>query len=247
MGSFGVRPTDLLGPYEIPAARRDGIVLASAKVMVDDFVPLTVDVAVSVRDEPWSAGGEHGFAIAAEYLSGGAARGLAGDFITEVRAVRSHTAEGLEGFVFGPVQDPDYRFTTEVQEFTLDDAGQFTGSISLDSARVIPPGMYEPRILAAVRDVGGRPNTATVAVPLATHPSYVGVRSEFGERLRDGVTAGFAVARIDRLGARLPDVELPYRIVRVRHSYDWYYAGGWRWRRTRQADETVVSGARQSG
>ena len=144
--------------------------------------------------------------------------------------------------MFGPVQDPDFRFTTEVQEFTLDDAGRFTGSIGLDSASALPPGMYEVRILAAVRDVGGRPNTTTVAVPLSTHPSYVGVRSEFGERLRDGATARFSVARIDRLGARLPDGELPYRIVRVRHSYDWYYDGGWRWRRTRQADETVAGG-----
>ena len=242
-GSFGVQPTDLLGPYEIRAARRDGIVLASGKVTVDDFVPLTIDVAVSVGDEPWSAAGEHDFAIAAGYLSGGPARGLAGDFRTEVRAVRSHTADGLDGFVFGPVQDPDYRFTTEVREFALDDAGEFTGSVSLDAARAMPPGMYELRILAAVRDVGGRPNTATVTVPLATHPSYVGVRSEFGERLRDGATAAFSVARIDRLGVRLPNVELPYRIVRVRHSYDWYYDEGWRWRRTRQADETVASGA----
>ncbi|MDE0192975.1 MAG: MG2 domain-containing protein, partial [Gammaproteobacteria bacterium] len=218
VGRFRVQPTDMLGPYEIRAARRDGIILASAKVTVDDFVPLTIDVAVSVGDDPWVAAGEHDFAIAAEYLSGGPARELPGDFRTEVRAVRSHTADGLEGFVFGPVQDPDFRFTTEVQEFTLDDAGQFTGSIRLDSARALPPGMYELRILAAVRDVGGRPNTTTAAVPLATHPSYVGVRSEFGERLSDGATAGFSVARIDRLGARLPDVELPYRIVRVRHS-----------------------------
>ena len=242
-GSFGVQQTDLLGPYEIRAARRDGIVLASGKVTVDDFVPLTIDVAVSVGGDPWSAAGEHDFAIAAEYLSGGPARGLAGDFRTEVRAVRSHAADGLEGFVFGPVQDPDYRFTTEVRDFTLDDTGRFEGSVSFDAAGTIPPGMYELRILAAVRDVGGRPNTATVTVPLATHPSYVGVRSEFGERLRDGGTAGFSVARIDRLGARLPDVELPYRIVRVRHSYDWYYDEGWRWRRTRKADETVASGA----
>lgn len=242
-GSFGVRPTDLLGPYEIRAARRDGIVLASGAVTVDDFVPLTIDVTVNVGDEPWSAAGEHDFAIAGDYLSGGPARGLAGDFRVEVRAVRSHTADGLEGFVFGPVQDPDYRFTTEVQEFTLDDTGRFEGSVSLDAAGTIPRGMYELRILAAVRDVGGRPNTATVTVPLATHPSYVGVRSEFGERLRAGATAAFSVARIDRLGARLPDNELPYRIIRVRYSYDWYYDEGWRWRRTRQADETVASGA----
>ena len=247
VGNFVVRPTDLLGPYEIRVVRRDGIVLASTKVTVDDFVPLTIDVAVNVEDEPWGAGGEHDFSIAAEYLSGGPARGLVGDFRTELRAIRSHTADGLEDFVFGPVQDLDYRFTTEVQEFTLDDAGQFTGSISLDSARAIPPGMYELRILAAVRDVGGRPNTATVAVPLATHPSYVGVRSEFGERLRDGATAVFSIARIDRLGARLPDVKLPYRIVQVWHSYDWYYDEGWRWRRTRQADETVAGGTASSG
>ena len=203
---------------------------------------MTIEVALGVGDEPWSADGEHDFAIAADYLSGGPARRLAGDFRTEVRAVRSHTADELDGFVFGPVHDPDYRFTTEVQEFTLDDAGRFEASVSLDAAGNIPPGMYELRILAAVRDVGGRPNTATATVPLATLPSYVGVRSEFGERLRDGATAAFSVVRIDRLGARLPDVELPYRIVRVRHSYDWYYDEGWRWRRTRQADETVASG-----
>ena len=242
-GSFGVQPTDLLGPYEIRAARRDGIVLANGRVRVDDFVPLTIDVAVSVGEEPWGTAGEHDIAIAADYLSGGPARSLAGDFRTEVRAVRSHTSDWLEGFVFGPVQDPDYRFTTEVRDFTLDDAGRFEGSVSFDAAGTIPPGMYELRILAAVRDVGGRPNTATVNVPLATHPSYAGVRSEFGERLREGATAVFSVARIDRLGARLPDVELPYWIVRVRHSYDWYYDEGWRWRRTRQADETVASGA----
>ena len=95
-GSFGVQQTDLLGPYEIRAARRGRIVLASGKVTVDDFVPLTIDVAVSVGGDPWSAAGEHDFAIAAEYLSGGPARGLAGDFRTEVRAVRSHAADGLE-------------------------------------------------------------------------------------------------------------------------------------------------------
>ena len=84
-------------------------------------------------------------------------------------------------------------------------------------------------------------------MPLDTRASYVGVRSEFGERLGDGATAAFSVVRIDRLGERLEEVDLPYRIVRVCYSYDWYYDDGWRWRRTRRADETVAGGTTAGG
>ena len=241
-GRFAVKPTYLLGHYEIRVARKDGVILATRTIQVEDFVPLTIETTVNVGDEPWSTAGEHEIAIAAHYLSGGPARGLAGDFRTELRTVRSHAAGGLEGFVFGPVHDPDFRFATGVQEFRLDDAAQFIGSVELDADAAMPPGMYELRIVAAVRDVGGRPNPVTVTVPLATQTSYVGVRSEFGERLAADATAMFSVTRFDRLGATLPDLELPYRIVRVRYSYDWYYDEGWRWRRTRLADDTVAGG-----
>ena len=246
-GKLEVKPTYLLGAYAISVMRKDGVVLADRLVKVDDFVPLTIETTLSVGADRWAAEGRHSFAIAGAYLAGGPARGLRGDFRSEVRAIRTFGDGALDGFVFGPVQDAEFRFMTDVHEFTLDDAGTATGSVDLDKMGTLPPGMYQVRILAAVRDVGGRPNRGSVTVPLDTHASYVGVRPEFGERLGDGAVAAFAVVRVDRLGSALADAELPYRIVRVRYSYDWYYDDGWRWRRTRRADETVAGGTAAGG
>ena len=246
-GKLPVGPTYLLGAYRIQVARKDGVILADRRVRVEDFVPLTIETALSVGEQVWAAEGEHRFAIEGAYLSGGPSRGLRGDYRSEVRATRTHEGGGLDGFVFGSVQSADFRFMTEAREFTLDDAGRFTGSVDLDEAPDLPPGMYQVGILAAVRDVGGRPNRGSATVPLDTHASYVGLRPEFGERLGDGAAAAFSVVRIDRLGTRLADVDLPYHIVRVRYSYDWYYDDGWRWRRTRRADETVASGTTAGG
>ena len=241
-GAVKLKPTHLLGDSMIRVVRKDGVVLADRSVKIDDFVPLTIEAKLRVEDAHWPAAGQHGLAISAEYLAGGPARGLRGDFRTEIRAVRNMGDPALDGFAFGPVQDAGFRFMTDVEEFVLDDAGTATGSIDLDAMASLPPGMYQARILASVRDVGGRPNRATATVPLSTHTSYVGVRSEFGERLGDGAVAAFGVVRVDRLGTALPAADLPYRIVRVRYSYDWYYNDGWRWRRTRRGDETVAGG-----
>lgn len=246
-GKLPVGPSYLLGSYRIRVARKDGVILADRRVRVEDFVPLTIETTVSVGEQPWAAEGRDGFVIEGAYLSGGPSRGLRGDYRSEVRATRTHEGAGLDGFVFGSVPSADFRFMTRAQEFTLDDAGRFTGSVDLGETPTLPPGMYQVRILAAVRDVGGRPNRGSATVPLATHASYVGVRPEFGERLGDGATAAFSVVRIDRLGVRLADMDLPYRIVRVRYSYDWYYDDGWRWRRTRRADEAVASGTTAGG
>ena len=248
-GSFDIKPTYLLGTYQIDMARTDGVMLSSHAIEVSDFVPLTIATTLTPGELPWAASGRHRFGIEAAYFSGGPARGISGDFRSEVRASRTHDADQLDGFVFGPV-DRSYRFSTDVQRFTLDDAGQFTGTIDLDRSGTLPPdppAMYELRIFAAVKDVGGRPNPSSVTVPLDTHASYVGVRAEFAGRLPDGAIPTFSVSRIDRAGAALADVALPYSIVRVRYSYDWYYRDGWRWRRTREDDQTVANGQAVGG
>ncbi len=246
-GRFSIEPTGLLGAYTLQAARTDGRVLAAREIRVDDFVPLTIEPAVRVDDGPWAAAGRHDVSIEAAYFSGGPARGMTGDYRTEVYAVRSHEADHLAGYLFGPVRDAGYRYVTRVQDFQLDDAGRFTGVVDLDEIDPLPPGMYRLRILASVEDVGGRPNRTETAVALDTAASYVGVRPEFSGRLGAGATATFSVVRVDRTGAALPAVDLPYELVRVRHSYDWYYDRGWRWRRTRQADQLVETGASQNG
>ena len=246
-GRFSIEPTWLLGAYTIRVARKDGLMLATREIRVDDFVPLTIESALNVGKTPWAAVGRQLVTIAATYFSGGPARGRSGDFRTEIRAVRNHEAAQLAGYLFGPVREADYRFMTEKQEFELDDAGRFTGFVDLAEIDPLPPGMYELRILAAVEDVGGRPNRTEIDVPLDTAASYVGVRPEFQGRLAAGAIAAFSVARVDRTGAALPAVDLPYDLVRVRHSYDWYYDDGWHWRRTRQADEIVDRGTSASG
>lgn len=246
-GRFSIDPTWLLGAYTLKVARKDGLVLAAREIKVDDFVPLTIESSLDVGEVPWTAAGRHAVTIEAGYFSGGPARGRAGDFRTEVRAVRTHDAEELGGYLFGPVRDADYRFVTEVQEFELDDAGRFTGFVDLDQIDPLPPGMYQLRILATVEDVGGRPNRTEAAVPLDTAATYVGVRPEFHGRLPAGAVAAFSVARIERTGAALTTVDLPYDLVRVRYSYDWYYDDGWRWRRTRLAAQIVDHGTSVNG
>ena len=246
-GKFSIEPTWLLGAYTLKVARKDGLVLAAREIRVDDFVPLTIEPSLDIGEVPWTAAGRHAVTIEAGYFSGGPARGRSGEFRTEVRAVRMHEAEELTGYLFGPVRDADYRFVTEVQKFELDDAGRFTGFVNLDEIDPLPHGMYQLRMLATVEDVGGRPNRTEAAVPLDTSASYVGVRPEFHGRLAAGAVAAFSVARIDRTGAALTTVDLPYDLVQVRHSYDWYYDSGWRWRRTRQADQIVDHGTSVNG
>ena len=127
-------------------------------------------------------------------------------------------------------------------DFQLDEGGKFTGSVLVDF-EYADAGLYELFLKSSVRDVGGRPNSKSITIPLDPYSSYIGVRSRFDGVLDIGSYASFDVISTDRAGNALDNGEMTYVLSRISYSYNWYYDQGWHWRRNRRGSDVIAGGS----
>lgn len=247
-GELTLAQTALQGSWRLEIRSKDARRLASQVLQVADLVPLTLETTV-VLDQPiWNTRQVQSFAVSTQYLSGGAASNRHGDFQGTVRASNRHEDPALADFFFGHPKAAEQSYDIQLARFRLNEQGQFKGQIQLSELEAQPSGLYHVQLRVAVEDLGGRPNPKTVQIPVATTSAYLGVQPNFVAPLSVGSTPGFRLLRLNRAGEPLPPADIAYRLIRVEYSYDWYYyRDGWRWRRTRTAEQSLATGTSQAG
>ena len=235
-----LKSTTPLGRYSIQVTTVDGVLLAEHAVTISDFVPLTIEARLEIKEDHWPVGAEQDISLTGSYYSGGVASGLSAEITTSLQEVSSHDDGRLSGFIFG---NKNNSLTSEVDSFTgaLDDDGEFTTSL-LAEYQFEKDRLYDVVVEGTVYDVGGRANTVKKRVSLDTQPSYVGVRPDFGDYASRDFPPSFTIASIDRQGTSVALEGVSYTVNKVNYRYNWYYDRGWRWNAVRVSNAAVEAG-----
>jgi len=214
--------------------------LATATVLVEDFIPDRIAVSVEMDKGPLSLTAPGAMRIDAQYLFGapGADLVVEGD----VRVQRRDSIEGWPGYRFGR---HDAQFSTQRSYFDggrtdADGIAQVTFALPEVEAEGV---LLEAVALVRVSDSGGRPVEQSVTRPVAPAGPVVGIRAGFDDVLPEGGTARFDLVA---LGAR--SLRVQWTVNRVETRYQWYQLyGNWNWepvtRRIRVARGEMELGA----
>ena len=209
-----------VGRYTLSVEQVDGNILARHDLSIEDFVPLTIEPKLSANKPVWKLGDREEVRLSAEYFSGGVASELDAELSFKIRATRAHSSKRLEGYVFGEANfDNDYK--PDRYEEALSSDGSWLKYFE-NTFNIKSKNLFEILVQGTVFDVGGRPNTDRLIVPLDTDPTYIGLRPVFENRLDDGAIAQFDVVNINRSGENKPFSNISYEVRRVYYDYNWY-------------------------
>ena len=158
-----LKTTFALGRYTVEIKSVDDRILAQHTIVLEDFVPLTIEASLQTGQEVWPLDATQKVTLSGEYYSGGPAVGLKGNIVTVVRPTRTHELDDYEGYIFGSetAQENTQRVPLEG---TLDENGNFLTEVSTQYS-LQPGSMYEVLIEGTVFDVGGRANKRHLKSP----------------------------------------------------------------------------------
>ncbi|RYE87181.1 MAG: alpha-2-macroglobulin family protein, partial [Hyphomicrobiales bacterium] len=221
-----------------------GDALSSISFLVEDFEPERLAFEVTAADEPIVPGEITAVDVAAKYLYGATAPGLAVEADALIRPIAGMAA--FPGYVFGRQDD-----TTESQYEplgvvgTTDEAGNAVAEIVLPEPQVTTKPL-EARINLRLVDTNGRTIQRSLTRPVVADGDRIGVRPRFADSagLGQGSDASFDVITVAPSGDTVATEGLSWKLSRVETNYQWYRASGsWKWEAittTRQvADGTV--------
>jgi len=219
----------------------DAAPLATQTLLVEDFLPERIDVALGLPDGPLPADASPVLEVQADYLFGAPASDLPieGEIVIRPTA----TLEAHPGYSFGRHDDrPGAQFTSLPSGARTDQTG--AAALPLDLPEIT--GVPHPRnltVTARVSEGSGRPVERQITRPLAPTGTLLGLRQMFDGTLPEGAEAQFQAIAV---GAE--DVPVRWTLNRVERRYQWYTQNGsWYWEpvttRTRIATGEAVAGS----
>ena len=221
-----------------------GEALSSTSFLVEDFEPERLAFDISAPEGSIIPGEVTNIDVAAKYLYGATAPGLAVEAEALIRPINALVA--FPGYVFGRADD-----TTESQYeplgvvATTDDDGNAVAEIVLpEPASTTKP--LEARINLRLVDTNGRTIQRSVVRPVLADGDRIGLKPRFedGAGLGEGRDAAFDVITVSPEGETVATSGLNWTLSRVETNYQWYRdSGSWKWEAittTRQvADGTI--------
>lgn len=229
------------GTWSVTAhAEPDGPAIGRIELLVDDFVPPRLEYALTASARHLVPGEAAKVAIDAHYLFGAPAADLPGELSMTLRAARSPYPE-LAGYRFGLAQEEVQPVRADLPGFTTGHAGKAETEVKLerkpDNSRPL-----EAVVRATVFDIGGRPVSRELVLPVRHQPFVIGVKPRFeGDGVAEGATAGFDVIAVGPDGASIDKAELSYELYEEDYDYVWYEANG-RWDYKVQVKDKRVTG-----
>ncbi|MEO0939473.1 MAG: alpha-2-macroglobulin family protein [Pseudomonadota bacterium] len=209
--------------------------LASQRLLVEDFLPERIDVALSLPDNPLRLGDTPPLTVQADYLFGAPGADLAVEGETRLR--RRAALEGYPGYAFGPY-DSEFRTRTQYLEAGRTGADG-TATLALTLPEVEPESVQGLLLEAATRirvlEGAGRPVERELVTPLDAQGVRIGLKPAFEDVVPEGTAA-----RFDAIALGEDAVPVRWTVNRIVTRYQWYALyGNWEWepitRRTRIA------------
>ena len=240
---FPVGPAAPRGTWTLEVkADPEAEALASAKLLVEDFLPERIDFTATLPDGPLRPGDRAPLSVSARYLFGAPAAGLEVEGQVVLRPVRS--LPDHPGYLFGAHDRATY---PEYQSF----GGTRTEADGAALVEVTLPSFSDPsdrpvmaEVVTRVLEGSGRPVERRADRLLTPDHAIIGIRPAAEGVVPENSQAAFTLIAAGD-GAALP---VRWTVNRVRTRYQWYQQyGDWNWEpyttRTQVASGEATLGA----
>ncbi|MCW2246830.1 uncharacterized protein YfaS (alpha-2-macroglobulin family) [Azospirillum fermentarium] len=239
--SFPIAPNAMTGQWTATVHDGDGgQAIGSARFQVEDVVPPRLTLGLAA-DRPALEGTEPvAVTLDVRDLYGAPAAGLPGEASLTLRPAES-PAPGLSGYRFGPVEKEFPPQKQDLPGFTTGPDGQAHIAVALprrpDTTRPL-----EAVLRATVTDIGGRPLTREMVLPVNHQPFAIGIRPRFdGQGVPEGASAAFEVVVVGRDGTPVDKPDLSFDLFEETQDYRWVETNG-RWDYETTTKDTRVTG-----
>lgn len=211
-------------------AQTDVAPLATARVLVEDFLPERIDFTPVLPEGPQRAGAELNVSLDARWLFGAPAANLPVE--GSYRIAPSRQLDGLPGYLFGLQDDETQPVTDMLPEGKTDDQGHFATDITLPDAAQLGARPASADIILNVREGAGRPVERTETRIIMPDAPVVGIRPLFEDlTVNEGGEARFNLIAVGP-DLRPVDDRLIWQLNRLNVDYQWYSVdGSWDWER----------------
>lgn len=240
--TFGLAPNAMAGSWAVSVLDgSSGPAIGSTRFQVEDVVPPRLTLGLGA-DRPALEGTEPvAVTLDVRDLYGAPAAGLPGEASLTLRPAET-PAPGLSGYRFGQVQREFPPQKRDLPGFTTGADGKAHIAVALPS-RPDTTRPVEAVLRATVYDIGGRPLTREMVLPVHHQPFAIGIRPRFeGQGVPEGATAGFEVVVIGRDGTPVDKPDLSFDLFEETQDYRWVEVNG-RWDyETRTRDARVTGG-----
>ena len=218
--------------------------LTSQTLLVEDFLPERVDMALTLPEGAIDAAAPPALDIAARHLFGAPAAGMAVSGNVTLRA--TETLADWPGFRFGRHDQRVDPLRRPLEADVTDAAGALAFSLPL-SGLALDNRPYDATVTVVLRDGASRPVERSLTRALRPTGPVVGIRPAFDGTLPENAEAGFDLILLGTDGSRATG-NLRWQIDKLDTRYQWFSVdGNWNWEpvteRVRVADGMVTAGA----
>lgn len=209
-------------------AEADGPALATARLLVEDFLPERIDFTPRLPEGPARAGGTLELSLAAHWLFGAPAADLPVE--GQLRLAPTRSLAGFDGYSFGRQDDETQPVNESLPPGLTDAQGNYTTQIALPDAATLGPRPHEAEVILNIREGAGRPVGRSESRVVMPDTPVIGIKPMFeGDTVPEKAEARFSLQAV---GPDLKPVSQPVRWVlnRIDTDYQWYSMGGqWNW------------------
>ncbi len=206
----------------------DGPALATARLLVEDFLPERIDFTPHLPEGPAKAGDRLDLTLAAHWLFGAPAANLPVEGTLRLSPTRE--LAGFDGYVFGRQDDETAPVTDSLPAGTTDAQGNYQTRIELPAAETLGPRPVAAEVVLDIREGAGRPVERSETRVVMPEAPVIGIKPLFeGDTVAEGSEARFALVAV---GPDLKPAAAPVRWVlnRIDTDYQWYSLDGqWNW------------------
>lgn len=223
----------------------DGPALATARLLIEDFLPERIDFTPKLPEGPAQAGGKLDLTLNAHWLFGAPAANLPVEGLLRLSPTRS--LPGFDGYVFGRQDDDTSPVTDNLPAGQTDAQGDYQAQITLPPATELGPRPVQAEVVLDIREGAGRPVERVESRVVMPGAPVIGIRPLFeGDTVPEKAEARFALVAV---GSDLKPVadKVHWVLNRIDTDYQWYSLGGqWNWEaittRTRVGEGTAEPG-----
>ncbi|MBL6946590.1 MAG: alpha-2-macroglobulin family protein, partial [Rhodospirillales bacterium] len=203
-----------------PKAKPVGVL----KILVEDVVPPRIEVGLSASPDILKQGSVAALDVAADYLYGAPAANLAAE--GEIVILKDEKPyPDWPGYAFGLADETFQPKRKKLPFEATDAAGKISASIGVDWAgdTTLP---LKAVVRAGVFELGGRPATGSLTLPLRNRANAIGIRPRFDvNAFGEGREAEFDVIVLDA-DAKRAGASLEYSFYKEDWIYQWFQRGG---------------------
>ncbi|MBO0661594.1 alpha-2-macroglobulin family protein [Jiella sp. CQZ9-1] len=199
--------------------------IGQTRFLVEDFEPQKLDFDISTPAKSFDPAMPPTIEVAARYLFGAPAAGLAVN--GEVVVSASTAIAAYPGYSFGLDAD---KVTATRKPFTEAKTGP-DGQAEVSIPPFDPPATTLPltaTLQLRVVDANGKPVEKISKLPLNESSERIGIKPRFSGAVAERSTAGFDVVAIDAAGQRVAARGLKWQLKQINVAFQWYEnSGSW--------------------